>query len=170
MRRSSGFLLAAILVVSACGGSSGTGGLTGQTQPAGESQATGPYNLDCGRTETPATGFVWCGTARASVKYGDKTYELPSGECQPDSALGFIANFGAILTGAQDLPGAPQGLSVSKATDGASVSGRFDGHVWAIKNSETTVTVSGGKSGGSFSGPTFDDIQVEGIFTCLPGI
>jgi hypothetical protein len=160
MRRSSGFLLAAMLIVSACGGSSATG-VTGQ--------GTGAYSLACGSTETPVTGFVWCGWARASVKYGDKTYGLASGQCQPESTLGFIANFGAILSGAQDLPGAPLGLSVSKATDGATVSGRFDGHTWAIKNSETTVTLSG-MSGGSFSGPTFDGIQVEGTFTCLPGI
>jgi hypothetical protein len=159
-----------MLIVSACGGSSATSGVTGQTQPARQSQTTGPYSLACGGTETPVSGFVWCGTARATVKYGDKTYGLPSGLCQPDTALGFIANFGAILSGSQDLPGAPLGLSVSKATDGTTVSGRFDGHVWAIKSSETTVTVSEGKSGGSFSGPTFDGTQVEGNFTCLPGI
>jgi hypothetical protein len=164
MRGLTSILLAAAFVVSACGSSGASQGQNGQGQ---NGQGQGAYSLPCGRAEySGQTGYVWCGTATATVAVDGKRYELPSGLCQPDTALGFTANFGAILSGGQDLAGAPLGLSVAKGNDRDTVSGRFDGHTWAVRGSETIVTIAADKKGGTFSGPTFDGLQVEGTFTC----
>jgi hypothetical protein len=166
MCRSFGLLLAATVVVSACGGSSASNKAPGQSQAA---VATMP----CGSGMWHGmVAYTWCGPARATVTYGDKTYVL-SGLCQLGPrrdlvARDFTANFGTTIigVGGADLPGAPDGLDVAFMAGEDYVSGRFDGHLWGIESSETSLQIAADKQSGSFSGGTLDGVQVEGHFTC----
>ncbi len=184
-----GLVLAAALVASACGGSgapspngSGASGAeqtpgTATTEPTEQptvtivpttSQTPGVYGLPCGGGLWQGErAWTWCGPATAKVVYGSKTYELPSGLCEPNSPLGYLVHFGTVSSaGGRDTPGSPPWLNVLSGLNGNIVSGRFDGHPWAVKSGSAMVTVATNKQSGTFSGPTIEGIPVKGSWTC----
>lgn len=123
---------------------------------------------------------LFCGPASANVNAGGRSLSFRGGQCSKTSAY-FVVNIGAAALGQVTTPARPYfGITVGKLPGGAVMGGRPAGSdgayhgVDVVFNSggtrylvlDGTVTLSGGRSAGRFSGKLLTRGSASGTFRC----
>lgn len=122
---------------------------------------------------------VFCGPAKATVKTGGKTFKFSQGSCDKTSTY-FDVNIGTVVLGTPNKPKPNYfGLVIGKTfgTSGppAGKDGTYKNGVvavvyaskgYAIRADMNTITLTNGRSKGSFKAVTLEGKSVTGTFSC----
>ena len=181
MKKLVALILVGTFVVAACGSSSPagatpTGNGTAATQPAATNAAAtqggGVTTNECGdgtwqRNQTK----TFCGSAKATVKVGDKTYTLNSGQCAYDAKYGFAINAGTMIVGGADASNSGFtyfGL-VQQPGEKAMATGIMGGATFVITDGSGTdkVTIAADHKTGSATGTALlTPDAISATFSC----
>jgi hypothetical protein len=125
-----------------------------------------------------AKALVFCGSASAKVSAGGKTFATKGGSCTKTSGS-LTVNIGEIVLGSSSKPKPDYfGLTVGREAVGvgpaAGKDGVYHGAVVALVHAgkgyalrgNATVTLTGGRSHGTFKASSLDGGNVTGSFAC----
>jgi len=110
---------------------------------------------------------TFCGPAKATLRIGTRTYQFAGGECVRTAKM-FLLNIGTITLGAT-----PKSRYFGSLVSPAAHDGTFTNQVisWQVPGkggglAGAKVTLSGGRTKGTFSGPVIGGGTGSGTFTC----
>ena len=164
MKKLVALILMGALAVAACGSSSSSGG----PQAAGTNSAGKP----CGAgTSNGASSITFCGSAKATVKMGSRSFVVSDGKCTYDKSVGFHMDLGTSLDTAvaSSSTGSPSYFGVLSYPGGATIArGVIGGLDFLLNDGDpgTTVTVSADHKSGSASGKLSDGSTLTASWTC----